>query len=229
MDGCRSHTLSTRGLRLEGVPYPQLNLPRRCRRTYDAEVCGTQGNAWIAEFRMIKSVEQLGPELELVALANPEIPQDGKVEGIPSVRSQKPDSLIAELEGRRLSKRRRVKPAIDFAIATFQVGIAQYVSAQVVETDFTHQFALTGLKSATRYQYALETAATSGGTVRRGSTGLFRTAPEGDDWAPVEFAVISCQDYACRDDIGGFRAYRDSLGAWSWRVSTGIACTRSRW
>src|SRR5207244_3967054 len=83
------------------------------------------------------------------------------------------------------------------------------------QTDFTHQFALAGLKPATGYYYSLETAAMSGKKERRGAAGRFRTAPEAREWRPVKFFVISCQDYACKDHVDGFRTYQsmNRLGA----------------
>src|SRR4030095_523764 len=49
-------------------------------------------------------------------------------------------------------------------------------------TDFTHQFQLEGLSPATLYNYVAEYRSLSGGDVRRGGTGSFRTAPLPDPW-----------------------------------------------
>jgi len=79
-------------------------------------------------------------------------------------------------------------------------------------TGFVHQFALTGLSPSTRYWIAIETRAQKGGRTRRGGISTFRTAPAPDQWRPIKFHALSCQDYACRDLLDGFKTYR-SLAA----------------
>ncbi len=75
------------------------------------------------------------------------------------------------------------------------------------KTDYTHQFALHDLTPGTQYHYTLETAASARGSAWRGQTGSFRTAPARDDWRPVKFFALSCQDYTCRDHVSGFKTY----------------------
>ena len=74
--------------------------------------------------------------------------------------------------------------------------------------DFIHQFRLNGLSPNTRYHFALEIAAQKGGRTRRGAISTFRTAPAPDHWRPVRFYCVSCQDYACRDLLDGYKTYR---------------------
>ncbi|MBM3738247.1 MAG: hypothetical protein FJW39_20895 [Acidobacteria bacterium] len=75
-------------------------------------------------------------------------------------------------------------------------------------TDFVHQFKLTGLSPDTRYHVAIETKAPKGDRTRRGQVSAFRTAPAPDQWRPVKFHAVSCQDYACRDLLDGYKTYR---------------------
>jgi len=76
------------------------------------------------------------------------------------------------------------------------------------KTEFTHQFALRGLEAGAGHYYRVETAALSGSQVRKGAIGEFRTAPPANRWAPVKFFALSCQDYACRDHLEGYRVYQ---------------------
>ncbi len=75
------------------------------------------------------------------------------------------------------------------------------------ETDFTHQFQLEGLNPETRYYYAVEMKALSDNEIRRGAIGSFRTAPLPERWTRVKFTAVTCQDYACRDHVGGYKTY----------------------
>lgn len=121
---------------------------------------------------------------------------------------------VSELEGSCPGKSGRARlrygahPQLADALLTAWVEIGP-------KRDFTHQFALKGLASGETYYYCLESANVGGGEVRRGVTGQFRTAPERNEWRPVRFFVLSCQDYACRDHVNGFRTYQSMsrLGA----------------
>jgi alkaline phosphatase D len=75
------------------------------------------------------------------------------------------------------------------------------------ETDFTHQFALTGLRPATTYYYAIETASPDGKTRHGVLTGRFETARRPAADAELSFCVLSCQMYAHMDHDEGFNIY----------------------
>ncbi len=72
-------------------------------------------------------------------------------------------------------------------------------------TDFSHQFPLAGLKPATRYFFAAETA---GHAPLRGS---FQTAPPKDRYADATFTVITGQMYRDLDSPEGYRIYESML------------------
>jgi alkaline phosphatase D len=126
-----------------------------------------------------------------------------------------PDKMpLSELEGACAGKagRARLRYGVDPKLAG--AAVTPWVEVGP-KTDFTHQFALKGLQPGAAYYYSLETSLAAGGDARQGAPGSFKTAPERNDWRPVRFFVLSCQDYGCRDDIDGFRAYRsmNRLGA----------------
>jgi alkaline phosphatase D len=72
-------------------------------------------------------------------------------------------------------------------------------------TDFSHAFDVQGLKPATAYAYTVETRAS--GKADGALTGAFRTAPEADAPADVDFAMLSCQKYSQKDNPRGFLLY----------------------
>jgi alkaline phosphatase D len=75
------------------------------------------------------------------------------------------------------------------------------------DTDFSHQFQLTGLQPGTLYYVSLEGRA-AGGPASASPIGSFQTAPAEDKWDEVAFAVMTCQLYYQRDERDGFRIYR---------------------
>jgi alkaline phosphatase D len=75
------------------------------------------------------------------------------------------------------------------------------------ETDFTHQFALTGLSPVTVYHFAAETAELNGRTKHGVLRGRFVTAPKAGSAAEITFCVLSCQMYAHLDHSEGFNIY----------------------
>ncbi|MHC4443294.1 MAG: alkaline phosphatase D family protein [Planctomycetota bacterium] len=80
----------------------------------------------------------------------------------------------------------------------------------VADNDFTHQFKLRGLKPATLYYYAVDTAAddsTKHGSLR----GFFETAPGPNQYGDVTFTVITGQTYMDIDHPDGFHIY-ESMG-----------------
>lgn len=75
-------------------------------------------------------------------------------------------------------------------------------------TDFTHQFALRGLRAGTRYQFRAEGFSPGESTQTVTAGGSFVTAPAADEARPVRFVVANCQDYGRRDDAeNGHRIY----------------------
>jgi alkaline phosphatase D len=114
---------------------------------------------------------------------------------------------IADLEGSCAGKPGRIRlhysqdPNLSKAASTEWVEVGS-------RSDYSHQFHLGGLNPGSRYYYRVEIAALNRKTSRRGETGSFRTAPEPGRWAPVQFLAVSCQDYACRDHLDGYRTYK---------------------
>jgi alkaline phosphatase D len=80
------------------------------------------------------------------------------------------------------------------------------------ETDFIHQFKLRELKPGTHYFFKV--LGRTRGAVQSPAfyEGTFTTAPTEDAFAPVRFAVVTCQSYHERDDgANGHRIYRQLL------------------
>ncbi|MDB6120237.1 MAG: alkaline phosphatase [Verrucomicrobiaceae bacterium] len=75
------------------------------------------------------------------------------------------------------------------------------------ETDFTHQFALRGLKPGTVYHYLTETAGPGGTEVHAGFRGRFSTAPAPTATSEVRFCAMTCQGYHDRDHAEGHPIY----------------------
>lgn len=75
------------------------------------------------------------------------------------------------------------------------------------KTDFTHQFTLTGLKPATTYHYAAESAGRAGKPMHKPLLGRFQTAPPPDRYADVLFTAISCTGFTDVDHADGFRIF----------------------
>lgn len=77
------------------------------------------------------------------------------------------------------------------------------------DTDFSHEFELTGLEPDTQYHFQVEAAGTGGSPeFAWTSPARFRTAPDAQTSRPVGFAVITCESYRDRDLPDGFRIYR---------------------
>jgi len=75
-----------------------------------------------------------------------------------------------------------------------------------VKSDFTHQFALTGLPADSLIHYSVDTSDPE--KKPHGSlVGSFRTAVKPDSEADITFAVLSCQMYADLDNQDGFHIY----------------------
>ncbi len=75
------------------------------------------------------------------------------------------------------------------------------------DTDFTHQFRLTGLKPGTEYEFAAETAGPGGQPEHGALRGRFETAPKADASADVTFTVVTGQMYNDLDHPDGFHIY----------------------
>jgi alkaline phosphatase D len=79
------------------------------------------------------------------------------------------------------------------------------------DTDYTHQFRISGLSPATAYRYSVETREARGKKEDAPLQGTFRTAPVAASDAPIYFALTSCQKYSQTDRPDGFHMY-ESLG-----------------
>jgi alkaline phosphatase D len=77
--------------------------------------------------------------------------------------------------------------------------------------DYTHQFRLTGLKPATAYYYAAETATPGGKPVHAPLRGRFQTAPPASQYAEVTFTVVTGHMYKDLDHPEGFHIYAAML------------------
>lgn len=77
----------------------------------------------------------------------------------------------------------------------------------IADRDYAHQFSLQGLRPATRYYYAAETASADGRVAHRPLRGSFRTAPPPGEWNDVVFAVMTCQAYRSLDHPEGHHIY----------------------
>lgn len=80
------------------------------------------------------------------------------------------------------------------------------------DSDFTHQFHLTGLNAATRYYYRAETAGEENSVAHRACRGTFRTAPHASANSDVVFTVMTCQAYSHLDHPAGFHIYPSMQG-----------------
>lgn len=74
-------------------------------------------------------------------------------------------------------------------------------------TDFSHAFALTGLKPDTVYHYQAETAGPGGNVVHKPLVGRFQTAPAADQHLDFTFTVATCTAYRDLDHPDGFHIF----------------------
>jgi alkaline phosphatase D len=79
------------------------------------------------------------------------------------------------------------------------------------ETDFTHQFALTGLKAATVYHYETQSTGPNGSPAHGTFRGKFETAPAASTPSNLRFCVMTCQGYHDRDHAEGHNIYPSML------------------
>jgi len=77
------------------------------------------------------------------------------------------------------------------------------------DTDYAHQFRLTGLQPATKYHFAAETKDKDG--TNDPLLGSFRTAPAPDQYGDVTFTVITGQKYRNVDHTDGYTIYESML------------------
>ena len=76
------------------------------------------------------------------------------------------------------------------------------------ESDFTHQFAISGLLSGTDYSVIAEGRSPEGGDALCRVEGSFRTAPAPGETARIRFTVVTGQEFHRRDDPeNGHRIY----------------------
>jgi alkaline phosphatase D len=83
----------------------------------------------------------------------------------------------------------------------------EYAGARVTgASDFTHKWTVENLQPATKY-FVRVTARGTGGRATAQKDGSFTTAPPGDQWQEIRFAVMTCQSHRHRDEGDGFRIY----------------------
>ena len=75
------------------------------------------------------------------------------------------------------------------------------------ESDYTHQFKVSGLEPDTRYYLRVDARADEDGIVVSTKTGSFLTPAAADEWQFVRFGVITGQAYRSLDDPRGGNIY----------------------
>lgn len=76
------------------------------------------------------------------------------------------------------------------------------------DSDFTHQFRLSGLEPNTRYACIIDARVPGAGVPSHQARGTFRTAPHPDVPTAVSFAVVTGQEFWRRDDaVNGHKIY----------------------
>jgi alkaline phosphatase D len=75
------------------------------------------------------------------------------------------------------------------------------------QTDYSHSFQLSGLRSATVYHVAVETGGPEGSVPHAPCRARFETAPAVDQSAEVRFCVTSCLMFADIDHADGFHIF----------------------
>lgn len=75
------------------------------------------------------------------------------------------------------------------------------------ETDFIHQFHLTGLQPGTRYYLKIEARDSREAGVSATSSGAFFTPASADQWQDVSFGVVTGQSYWDLDHRDGYHIY----------------------
>lgn len=75
------------------------------------------------------------------------------------------------------------------------------------ETDFIHQFPLSGLQPGSTYHYVSEAAVSGTDSVKQTITGQFHTAPDASRPSAFRFCVMTCQGYHDRDHTEGHPIY----------------------
>jgi alkaline phosphatase D len=109
---------------------------------------------------------------------------------------------VAELEGACPGAAGRVRVRFGAREDLHDAQTTEWAEVSA-ETDFTHQFALTGLQPATLYHYATETTGPGGAPVHGSLRGRFHTAPSSDVASDVRFCVMTCMGYPDRDHPDG--------------------------
>lgn len=124
--------------------------------------------------------------------------------GEPLPEGVEPDELEGAVPGAAGQVRVRYSKSEDLAEAT-----ATDWTSVSAETDFSHQFRLTGLQPGTRYYFSAETSA--GEQADQPLTGSFHTAPAANEAATVRFTVVTGMAYKDIDHADGFHIFQSML------------------
>jgi alkaline phosphatase D len=77
--------------------------------------------------------------------------------------------------------------------------------------NYTRQWKLDGLQAGTRYVVEMEARLDDNSMISDDITGSFRTPPESDKEAEIEFCVVTCHDYWRLDTTEGHKIYESML------------------
>jgi alkaline phosphatase D len=118
----------------------------------------------------------------------------------------KPDDLKGAVPGApgQVQLRYGTKPDLSDAKSTEVADVS-------ADTDFAHQFRLTGLKPNTTYHYRAETSGPKRMPKHAALAGQFTTAPAAGDAVEVRFSVVTGQAFKDVDHPDGFHIYESML------------------
>ncbi|RUL88259.1 alkaline phosphatase D family protein [Tautonia sociabilis] len=175
-------------LLFSAVAVPQDPGTRQATGVKIGEVSATSAIIWM---RLTKHSSRNAEGPDRVGQPVEPVPEDAEVPGLRHACPGAPG---------RVRVRYGTDPGLEGALATDWVEVD-------ASTDFIHQFALGGLRPATEYHFAAETAGPDGAPEHTPLLGRFRTAPPPDEPARVVFAMNTCQMYKDVDHPDGFEIY----------------------
>ncbi|MCP5115947.1 MAG: hypothetical protein GY953_34395, partial [bacterium] len=117
-----------------------------------------------------------------------------------------PDTQIASLEGAAPGAPGRVRFRYSTDADLSGAKRTPWVDVSA-ETDYAHQFRVSGLEPASKYFYAAETTGPGGTPRHRPLRGSFETAPPAAERAEVTFTVVTGMMYADLDHEDGYHIY----------------------